>query len=192
MSLARGRIRYLPGSPRQQFLRWISGWAFLHAVVRLLGRVLGYRHEVVLSVSENSLLTRHRKFLLGSVLSERECDYALDKVVMLSEFRRFSRIFLILGAAIAALGIFLGGRSMLESARAADATLLMAAAAVFGLGVAADFVLQLITLGGDACLGLEVYLEDAPSLCIVGLTAEEIASLRKAIRSRPKRAPVTG
>lgn len=169
-----GQCSYLPRRRWHQGLRWLSGWALVHALVRLLGRLIGYRHDVAMSLDHGQLMARHQRLLLGHPISHRDTTYALTTLTAISRFAAFPRPALFIGVFCLSLGVFLGGQWMVQGARVADGVVLMVGAAVVAVGVGVDLALHVLALGGHKRAGVDFHVKDAPALRIVGVADHDI------------------
>ncbi len=167
-----------------QIVRWVTGWVLLVGVLRIVGCLLGYRHEMRMHVEKAQLVVSQSRYVLGQLLVKRQSRYALESLRMVAIVTRFSRGYLYLGALCLSLGAWLGGRWMVHAARTVDGTLLILGAFVLGLGVLLDFGLQAAAFGGRKQVGVEVYTTHAPRLRILGVSEAHAMAFSKELAER--------
>lgn len=169
-----GRWSYLPRAKWQQVLRWLSGWALVHAMLRLLGSLVGYRKDVALHLSDGQLIACQQRVLLGQPITNRDTTYALRTLTAISRFAWFPRPALFIGMFCLALGVLFGGLWMVQGARVADGVVLTVGAAVVALGIGADLALHALALQGKKRVGVQFHVRNAPALRIVGVAEDEL------------------
>lgn len=167
-----------------QVIRWLTGWALFVGVLRIVGGLFGYRHEMRMHVEKAQLVVSQSRYLLGQLLVKRQSRYAFESLRMVGIVTRFSRGYLYLGALCLSLGAWWGGRWMVHAARTVDGTLLILGALVLGLGVLLDFALQAAALGGRKQVGVEVYTAHAPRLRILGISEAHATAFLKELAER--------
>ncbi len=172
-----------PRSALATVLLAVTGWLFLSAAARLLGRLmLGMRRPAELTVSDRGLELCQRTLLLGKALRERRTVVTRDGVARIIREVRYTRAALYAGLIALALGTYVGMGLLLDGVRVpgTSPSLIGLGLLAVALGLALDFGLTWLSdLARGRCRLLLVPVRGRP-FGVSGLDpAEADALLRR-------------
>ena len=131
-----------PRSALATVILGVTGWLFLSAAARLLGRLaLGLRRPAELAVSDRGLELCQKTLLLGRVLRERRTLVTRDGVARVIREVRYTRAALYAGLIALALGTYVGMGLLLDGARVpgTSPSLIGLGLLAVAIGLALDF-----------------------------------------------------
>lgn len=153
-----GRPGRVPAVRPLAVLRWLSGWALLCWLGRVLGQLVGLRRSSVLELGEGVLTLRHTTTLLGREVRRSEQLLPLDKLEDASRRVRYPALPMLLGVVCFAVGLLIGGWMLADGLRAGYGPLIGLAALVLLLGAGLDLGLDVLTAGRRGQVILELHM----------------------------------
>jgi hypothetical protein len=168
-------------------LRWLSGYALLQALQRLVFFVLALRRESEIELRGDALCVRARTSLLGRTLRSSEACYEVERVTGAFRHARFALLRGVVGVLSLALGILLGGYLVFDGARGGAPLLLLLGAAVVAAGSALDLALNVLMPARQARVDVQVDLRGAGSLRLGRVEQADADRLLEALSVRLSR-----
>jgi len=141
--------------------RWLSGYAVLQALERLLFMLLALRRELIVELRDETLWVRRRTLFLGRTLRSSEACYALHQVTGAFRRARFALLRSLVGVLSLSLGIFIGGCLLLDASRGGAPVLLVIGAGLVAAGAGLDLALNVLWPATTARVDLQVELRGA-------------------------------
>jgi hypothetical protein len=145
-------------------LRWLSGFALLSALQRLLFSLVSLRRELEIELREEALWVRWHTSFFGRTVRMTEACYELQRVTGAFRRARFAMLSSLVSVLSLSLGVLLGGFFLFDGARGGAPWLLLAGAGLIALGAAVDLLLNVWWPAKRARVDLQVDLRGAPSL----------------------------
>jgi hypothetical protein len=151
-----GRVGGTPPSPRWVLLRWLSGWALLTWLVRMLAAAIGLRVDADLRIEGKLLrVTRATRFW-GRQVREAEDVYRLPAIVGATRSTRYPLMRTLVGACAFALGVGLGAVWFLDGLRGGGGKLLLFGGGIALVGMVLDLVLGSLWPGARERVSLDL------------------------------------
>jgi hypothetical protein len=139
-------------------------------VGRLVGRiVLAYRRPAEVILDEASVRIRARTLLLGRTLREREFVIARGGLLRATRDVRYPRFAFYSGLLALAVGSYFGVASLVDGARSASPSLLLAGLLIIAAGVALDFLLGSILPGASRTCRVAFVPRVGQQVCVAGI-----------------------
>lgn len=145
-------------------LRWLSGFALLSALERLVCYLVAMRRELEIELRGETLCVRGRTSLFGRTLRSSEACYEVWRVTGAFRRARFALLRTVIGVLSVSLGILVGGYLVFDGARGGAPLLLWIGAGVVAIGSSIDLVLNVLLPASAARVDVQVDLRDAGSL----------------------------
>ncbi len=185
-----GRIGRVPSSSFSAVLRWVSGWALLSWVGRVLARSLDMRREAELELHDGALRVRRRTQLLGRMTSETEERNRLDLLQGAERSVRYPALHLLVGMVSLSVGILFGGIFLFDALVTGDRILLVVGLVVLA-GAGLDLVLDTLRPGWSRRVALQIQTRGSRKLRIVDVPLHEadrfLDELSRRFEKRDKR-----
>jgi hypothetical protein len=164
--LVTGHAATVTRSTWRAVLRWITGFALLHALARTLGFLLHLQREVELDLQGRVLHARRRTSLFGRTVRASEAVYPVERIRGARRAGRYALARTVVGALSLSFGVLLGGYLGFDAARGGAGMLLGAAVVLCALGVGVDLALDLLGSALRGNVRLQIDLEGARSLAL--------------------------
>jgi hypothetical protein len=169
----RGRPGRFPRGALRSLLRWVSGWALLIWIARVVLLAVGFRREAEVALYGNVLRVRVQTSLLGRLARSSEQVHALSALRSAKRAARYPSLPLVLGAICFALGVLLGGLFAFDAARVGDRALWLGAAAFALGGSALDLLFEVVIPGHRGRVVLDVDMGRGQGVRLAGVTIDE-------------------
>lgn len=163
---------HIPEGTFHMIVRWISGWALLSWLIRLVLRTVGYREEMELLLNQKSIKICQRKKLLGRIVRESDEVFPLGSLQWGGRYVRYPALHLLIGALSLSFGVLMGGMFLFDGMFAGD-IVLIAAAFIVLLGAGLDLVLDTLLPGRVGRITMELCLQKGRKLQIKGAPLED-------------------
>ena len=138
-------------------LRWISGWALLQGLLKLLRFVLRSEKHLSIELGEQTLRLSEQRNIFGRPYSEKEHVYPLSSIFAVGRTTRFGALYALFGTLCFGVGALLGSFRIFEGVKTGETVLLAIGAALAVGGALIDLGLwALSSRGGQR---VSVYLE---------------------------------
>lgn len=126
----------------------LTGLLFVIHAVRLLARVaLAYRRPTEVTLDGDGVRVRAKTIVLGRTLRDSETVIARSGLVRATREVRYPRLAFYAGLFAMAVGSYLGVRTLVDGARSASPSLLLAGLVLVAIGIGLDFALTSIAPG---------------------------------------------
>lgn len=179
-----GRATQISARPLVVVLRWLTGFALLHALWRALAFLLRVRREVELSFDGRVLRAERRTRLLGRTVRSSQAVYPVERVQGATRSGRYALLRTVVGALALSLGVLAGGYFGVDAARGGASTLLALAATLCALGVGVDLALELLAPAVRGQVQLQVDLAAARPLALAGVPVADAERFLSALDRR--------
>lgn len=176
-----GRARHRPVT---EAVRYLSGWAFLAQVVRLLGALVGVQRRIELCLIPGGIEIRQELAWLSRVIRSREDVVPTGGIAGLRRDVRFPAIHLMVGLVFLSTGVLLGGALAIDAARGGATWLLLVAAAAVVVGAGVDFALDVFLPGKRGRVAVELMPTQGRPRRVEGVTIEGADRFIGAVRQR--------
>ena len=167
----RGSIR-LPRKAWQRALRWLSGWATVEWLLRLLASLAGFGRQIRVEARGGGLLIDWELRLWGRSLRRGQWWSPFTDLKWVSREERFPGFFLLLSILALSLGIFFGGEMLAEGAAGGDTWVVLAAAGLIVVGVVFDLLCWMLYPLYRQHEGLEFCFDSRRGLRMQGVVRE--------------------
>jgi hypothetical protein len=165
-----GEIAPAPRSPWVTAVLGITGILFVMHAARLVARLaLAYRRPAEVVLSDSVVRIRSRTEMLGRTLRDR--DVLIHKAGLLRATRevRYPRLAFYAGLLALALGSYVGVGSLVDGARTASPSMIVAGLLIVALGIAIDFVLSSLAPGARGRCRILFVPREGPLVCVGGV-----------------------
>lgn len=179
-----GRTRRVPRQLAVEILRWISGWAFLAALLRIFLFCTGFRSVVEFSLRARVLHVREHVQWLGRTVREKKSQFDASRILGARRTARYAWWPSLLGATSLALGILVGGLYGFDGIRTGSPSLLAVGALIVVVGAGFDFLLALLLEGLRGHVTLEVYPESTRAFSVSGVPTTDADNFLDALATR--------
>jgi hypothetical protein len=139
-------------------LSWLSGFALLAWLFRLVLFAIGYRREIELLLRGDALRVHRTTRLFGRTLIDEQRLHPLDELSSAARTTRYPMLHAAVGTACFALGVLLGGALGFDALRAGEPALLRWAAFGVLAGSALDLAFTVLLPAGQGRVGLDLEL----------------------------------
>ncbi|MEM9189067.1 MAG: hypothetical protein AAGF12_07815 [Myxococcota bacterium] len=143
-------------SLRLEVFRWVTGWAILSWLGRLLGTLLGVRHLGELRVVRGGVHYRHHWAFLGRTVRTREETFTTAALSTIGRRARYPFVHTLVGLLCLSAGVLLGGFLVFDGVRSGETFILMAGAVVMLLGGGLDFALEILLPARRETVGIDL------------------------------------
>lgn len=150
-----GRVRRIPRGGWLVLVRWLTGWALLCWLGRLLGAAIRLRRIAEIELAERTMFLRFRTEMLWRKINETEQVITLDSLQRVSRHARYPALSMAVGMASLSAGVALGAIWAFDGLASRDAALLIAAAVAFA-GAALDLALDILSPGLAKRVAVEI------------------------------------
>lgn len=181
--IARSPSRSLP----KALLRWLSGFALLSALQRLVFSVVSLRRELEIELREEALWVRWHTSFFGRTVRATEACYELQRVTGAFRRARFAMLSSLVSVLSLSLGVFLGGFFLFDGARGGAPLLFLVGSGLIAVGAGLDLALNVWWPARHAQVDLQVDLRGAPSLRVGHVAQVEADRLLDALSLRLSR-----
>jgi hypothetical protein len=146
-----------------ELLRWLSGWAIVCWLGRLVAVAIGLRRSVEVELFEGTLSVHSRTVVLGRLLDKSEHHLTIENLQRVFRQVRYPSLPLAVGVVALSAGVLLGGTWAFEGVVSGE-LLLLAAAVVALLGCGLDLVLSAVVWGSRGRVAMEICAK--PDFCL--------------------------
>lgn len=168
----RGRIAHIPEGFFRMGVRWISGWALIHWLCRLLLKAVGFKREVELELNRESLSIRRRVTLFTRLIKQAEEVVRLSLLEGGTRYVRYPAFHLLIGALSLSFAVLMGGMFLFDGVFAGDSALLLAALVVL-LGAGLDLALDTVIPSRAAEVTVEMRIVKGKRLQVSGVPFDD-------------------
>ncbi len=179
----RGQLASKRRSPVMRLLRWVSGWALLAWLVRGIGALFGFRHEIEMTIGGKELDVREMRFVLGRKIQESTSTLAIDSIASVRRTARYPALRLSVGVVALSIGLLFGGLVMFDGARSGELSLMLAGAGLALLGTLLDLVIDVVGPGLRARVSLELWARSGRVLRIARIPLDDADRFLEAVRA---------
>lgn len=166
-----------------RLLRWVSGWALLAWLVRGIGALFGFRHEIEMTIGGKELDVREMRFVLGRKIQESTSTLAIDSIASVRRTARYPALRLSVGVVALSIGLLFGGLVMFDGARSGELSLMLAGAGLALLGTLLDLVIDVVGPGLRARVSLELWARSGRVLRIARIPLDDADRFLEAVRA---------
>ena len=167
--------------------RWLSGFAVLQALQRLLFALLWIRRDLEIELRDEALWIRRRTSLLGRTLRSSEACFALHQVTGAFRRARFALLRSLVGVLSLSIGVLIGGYMLLDGSRGGAPLLLVVGAGLVAAGAGIDLALNVLWPASTARVDLQVDLRGARPVRVSHVEQREADRLLEALSLRLSR-----
>jgi hypothetical protein len=175
--IAAAPSRSLPAA----LLRWLTGFAALQALQRLLFWLIFVRRELELELRDGALWAHWHTTFWGQTVRSKEACYELQRVTGAFRRARYALLRSVVGVLSLSLGVLIGGYLLFDGARGEAPWLLVVGPALIATGAAVDLVLNVLWPARDARVDLQVDLREAASLRVGRVSQADADRLLEAL-----------
>lgn len=179
-----GRAASPPRTWHFSLLRWLSGWALLSWILKLLAGALRIERTVEVELQREHLLVQRKTMLLGRTLRNAKEVHRLSELRSGSRSLRYPLLPLAVGVFAFCAGVLGGGLLVVDVVRAGQWQLVPTAAAILFGGVALDLALDLVAHGRRGQVRLWLRFDSGHSIAVAGLELGAVDAFLRALASR--------
>jgi hypothetical protein len=168
-------------------LRWLSGFALLQALQRVVYFVIALRRESEIELRGDALWVRAQTRLFGRTLRSSEGCYEINRVTGAFRHARFALLRSVLGVLALALGLSCGGYLLFDGARGGAPWLLLLGVLLVQLGGGTELLLNVLLPARVARVDVQLDLRGARSLRLGHVVQTDADRLLEALSLRLSR-----
>lgn len=157
---ARSPSRSMP----KAILRWLSGFALLSGLQRLVFSLVSLRRELQIELREEALWVRWNTAFFGKTVRTTDARYELQRVTGAFRRARFALLSTLISVLSLSVGVLFGGYFLFDGARGGAPMLFLVGAGLIAAGAGVDLILNVWWPARSAQVELQIDLRDAPSL----------------------------
>jgi hypothetical protein len=168
-----GRVRRARRRGAVAVLAWVTGWALLGWFGRAVAGLFGIRREAELTLGDEAIELRERRFVLGRIVNETVRTLAPASILEASREVRYPSVHLLVGAIALSIGVLGGGLLVFDGVRSGELTLLWSGAALVLVGAGLDLALDVLVPGQRGQVTVELVLTSGRVLRLAGVPVEQ-------------------
>lgn len=162
-----GELLPSPRGPVATAALALTGLLFLVHALRLVARLaLAYRRPTEVTLDAKGVRVRAKTVMLGRTLRDSETLISRTGLVRATREVRYPRLAFYAGLLALAVGSYLGVRTLVDGARSASPSLLLAGLVIVAIGIALDFALTSLGPGTTGRCRLLFVPRTGPALCV--------------------------
>jgi hypothetical protein len=178
-----GTIAHIPEGVFRVGVRWVSGWALVNWLFRMVLKTIGYRHEVQLVLSEDSLSIERRVTVFTRLIRTAQEVIRIGAIKGGARYIRYPALHLLIGALSLTFGILMGGMFLFDGVLAGDSALLLAAFVVL-LGAGLDLALDTLIPSRAGQVSIEIRIAKRKKIQIAGVPVDSADRFLMRFRQR--------
>ena len=168
-----GRVAVVTRRPLVAELRWVTGYALLHAAWRTLGFLVRLERVLELELDGQALRAHRRTALFGRTVRKTEAVFPIARVRGARRFGRYALVRTVIGSLSLSFGVLLGGYFGFDAARGGASALLSAAAVLCALGTGFDLALDLLGSSVRGDVRLQIDLDGTRAFSLAGVPSAQ-------------------
>jgi len=178
-----GTIAHIPEGLFRVGIRWVSGWALLSWIFRMVLKTIGYRQEIELVLSEDSLSIERRTTVFARLIRRAQEVIRIGVIEGGARYVRYPAFHLLIGALSLTFGILMGGMFLFDGVFAGDSALLLAAFVVL-LGAGLDLALDTLIPSRRGRVSIEIRIAKRKKIQIAGVPIDSAERFLMRFRKR--------
>lgn len=182
-----GELGRMPASPGRNVLRWVTGWAALCWLGRLVGLAAGFRREASVELVTGGLRVHHRTRLLGRVVREGDETFTLSALASAGRRVRYPSLHLVVGLLALSAGVVVGGLLAVDGVRSGETLLLLFAAVAVLVGGGLDLALHVLVPGREGRVAVDLQMLPKRSVRLWGVPAADADAFLSRLGRRVER-----
>jgi hypothetical protein len=182
-----GIVAHVPEGLIRMGIRWVSGWALLNWLFRMILKTIGYRHQIEFILSEDSLSIERRVTVLSRLIRSAQEVTRVSAIESGARYIRYPALHLLIGALSLTFGILMGGMFLFDGVFAGDSALLLAAFVVL-LGAGLDLALDTVMPSRAGQVSIEVRIAKRKKIQLAGVPVDSADRFIERFRQRLEQA----
>jgi hypothetical protein len=166
-----GTIGRVPKGGWPALVGWLSGWAVVCWIGRLLAKVVGLRRNAEVELLNGTLRVRTQTVLLGRLVQESEQVLTIESLQRVWKQSRYPAMHLAVGVIALSLGVLLGGRWAFDGVISGDLVLLAGALLALA-GSVLDLTLSTLWPSRSAKVAVEIDAKPGLRLRLIGVSMQ--------------------
>ncbi len=168
-----GRTASITRKPFLAALRWLTGFALLHAALRAIGFLLRFERELEVQLDGSALRTQRRTLLFGRTIRKSDAVFPLMRIRGVRRYGRYALLRTVIGMLSLSFGVLIGGYFGFDAARGGASALLSASAVLCALGTGLDLAFDVLGSSVRGDVRLQIDLDGVRTLALSGVPSAD-------------------